>query len=239
MLYNTVNPLTGDHAERLCDTWGYNYNGFYTVYLIDSTVTYRDAVIKVLSNLNAYYRDYDWEHGSADGDADATESAINLYNREPIPSVAEWIDNQIQVMWSKQREDGIIEGWHGDGNFARTSIMYALWKTKGVTIEPWKPDIYYGAEMKGNTLYISIRADSTQQCRIIFDRQRFKHNLHLPIDYPRINQFPEWFTLKAEKNYSIKSNLKLKSAYSGEELGAGLAVDLQAGNTVKLIISEK
>ena len=28
-------------------------------------------------------------------------------------------------MWTIQKPDGIIEGWHGDGNFARTAIMYA------------------------------------------------------------------------------------------------------------------
>ena len=52
--------------------------------------------------------------------------------------------SEIQVMWSMQdsshrpntsqwRSYGVIEGWHGDGNFARTTIMYCLWKTQGVT----------------------------------------------------------------------------------------------------------
>jgi len=48
LLYNSINPQTGEHEDRLCDTWGYNYNGFYTVYLIDSTNSYRDAVLLVL-----------------------------------------------------------------------------------------------------------------------------------------------------------------------------------------------
>jgi len=239
MLYNTINPQTGEHHVGLCDTWGYNYNGFYTVYLLDGTNSYRDAVLLALSNLNLYYRDYDWEHGSADGDADATESAINLYNREPVASVADWIDNQIQVMWAKQQENGIIEGWHGDGNFARTSIMYALWKTKGLTVEPWNSDIYFGAEFKGNKLYISIGAETSQQCSLVFDRKRFSQNLHLPVDYPRINQFPEWFTIEADKNYYIKSNFDLKSIYSGRELESGLEINLRPGTLIKLIISEK
>ena len=69
---------------------------------------------------------------SADGFADSIEGAINLFNREPVASAADWIDSQTRMMWAIQKPDGIIEGWHGDGNFARTSLMYALWKTQGV-----------------------------------------------------------------------------------------------------------
>ena len=38
------------------------------------------------------------------------------------------------MMWDMQSPDGIIEGWHGDGNFVRTSLMFALWKSQGVTV---------------------------------------------------------------------------------------------------------
>ncbi|MCX5684305.1 MAG: hypothetical protein NT049_11550 [Planctomycetota bacterium] len=31
MLYCSFNPQTGEHSAALCDTWGYNYDGFYTV----------------------------------------------------------------------------------------------------------------------------------------------------------------------------------------------------------------
>ncbi|MAG58973.1 MAG: hypothetical protein CMJ83_22015, partial [Planctomycetes bacterium] len=48
LLYNTINPRAGTTGRGLCDTWGYNYNGVYTVYLLDGTETYRDAVRKVL-----------------------------------------------------------------------------------------------------------------------------------------------------------------------------------------------
>ncbi len=131
MFYNGINPKTGQIvSDGLADTWGYTLNGFYTVYMIDKNQTYKDAILKVFSNLNKY-KNYDWEHGSADGYADAIESALNLYNRIPDPAVAEWIDSEIKVMWAMQQESGIIEGWHGDGNFARTTIMYNLWKSKG------------------------------------------------------------------------------------------------------------
>jgi hypothetical protein len=52
LFYNTINPQTGAHDAGVADTWGYNFNGFYTVYLIDGTEAYRAATRKALSNLN-------------------------------------------------------------------------------------------------------------------------------------------------------------------------------------------
>ena len=56
---------------------------------------YRDAVRKALGALDGKYRGFDWEDLGADGDADAIEGALYLYNREPVPSAAAWMDYQI------------------------------------------------------------------------------------------------------------------------------------------------
>ena len=85
LFYDGINPQTGEITHpRIADNWGYTLNGFYTVYLIDKNPAYKDAVLKVFSNLDAY-RNFDWENGSADGYADAIEGALNLYNRIPDP----------------------------------------------------------------------------------------------------------------------------------------------------------
>jgi len=203
MFYDGINPITGEVVhQRLADTWGYTLNGYYTVYLIDGTDRYRDAVLKVFSNLN-HYKNYDWESGSADGYADAIESALNLYNRIPDAEVAKWIDSEIQVMWKMQKESGIIEGWHGDGNFARTTIMYNLWKSKGIYASPWRSDIRLGAEQKGDTLFIQLSSERPWEGKLFFDKNRFRENMKLPIDWPRINQFPEWFTVDKTKSYTL------------------------------------
>ncbi|MCK4998112.1 MAG: hypothetical protein KAS23_01205, partial [Anaerohalosphaera sp.] len=121
MFYDAVNPITGDVlSKRTADTWGYTYNGYYTVYLIDKTQRYLDETKRVLKNISKY-TNYAWEGASSDGYADSIESAISLYNRLPSDSVADWIDSETKVMWAKQKPTGIIEGWHGDGNFARTT----------------------------------------------------------------------------------------------------------------------
>jgi len=234
MMYNRVDLKTGKPVDaRASDGWGYIYDGFYTVYLVDRTGAYRDAVRKALSNLNAHYRDYVWEgtkssdrpHGSADGYADSIEGAINLYNREPVPSAAEWIDSQIHNMFAMQKPDGIIEGWHGDGNFARTAIMYALWKTQGTTIQPWRQDVRFGAVRVGPTLYVTIAADRPWQGLLKFDRPRHKDYLHLPMDYPRINQFPEWFTVEENGLYGVSVGDQARRR-TGSELIEGLPVRL-------------
>ncbi|MBN1815729.1 MAG: hypothetical protein JW828_00120 [Sedimentisphaerales bacterium] len=229
MFYNWIDPGTGQHDSGIADTWGYTYNGYYTVYLIDETQAYREATRKALHGISNYYN-FAWEGASSDGHADSIESALNLYNREPMPKTAQWIDADMQVMWAIQKEDGIIEGWHGDGNFARTTIMYCLWKTQGITIRPWREDIIFGAVQFDGRLYLSLTARKEWTGKLLFDMPRHKTILHLPIDWPRINQFPEWFTVEDPLKYKIReNNTDSYKIASGRELATGLDVQIESG----------
>ncbi|MDD4869384.1 MAG: hypothetical protein PHR77_02395 [Kiritimatiellae bacterium] len=240
MLYNSFNPQTGEHGKGICDTWGYNYDGFYTVYLLDKTETYRDAVRQAMGNLQAHYTNYLWEGQSSDGYADSVESGINLYNREPIASTAGWIDSEIRVMWAKQHDDGVIEGWHGDGNFARTTVMYVLWKTQGIRVEPWRPDVRIGTVREGDTLFISLAVDQPWSGKVVFDQPRHKVNLHMPIDYPRINQFPEWFTVEDSTRYEVKNLADSKpEEHDGKEMSSGIPVTVPANTELRLTVKKK
>jgi hypothetical protein len=237
MMYNQINPRTGEIQNRgLSDTWGYNYNGFYTVYMVDGVERYRDAVVRVLSNLNQY-RGYAWEGRSHDGYADSIESAINLYNREPVQGADEWIDSQMRIMLAMQGEDGIIGGWHGDGNFARTAIMYALWKQHGMTVQPWRSDVVLGAVAENGGVSVLIRADEDWTGRLIFDEPRHQTVMHMPLDYPRINQFPEWFTVHSGGSYRIRQGDGAWTVYSGETLREGLPIELSRQEKIlKLVV---
>jgi hypothetical protein len=237
--YDAINPITGEVIEsRVADTWGYTLNGFYGVFMIDGIARYRKAVLQVFDNINKY-KNFDWENGSADGYADAIESALNLYNRIPDPRVADWIDSEIQVMWGKQQEDGIIEGWHGDGNFARTTIMYNLWKSKGLFVHPWRSDVRLGTAQKGDSLFVSLQADQAWSGKLYLDKKRHQSNMSLPIDWPRINQFPEWTAIGPEEHYFLYdvSNV-IGQEVVGEGLIGGIAVE---SNTSKrlLIVKKK
>jgi hypothetical protein len=238
LFYNWFNTQTGQHAGDLTDNWGYNLNGFYTVYLIDKTEAYRKAVLYALGNLTQYYSDYKWEGGGADGYADSIEGAINLYNREPIRSAEDWLDYSTKLMWKIQKPDGVIEGWHGDGNFARTTIMYCLWKTKGLTIRPWREDIIFGAVQEGDVLKISILAEKKWEGKILFDTPRHKTVMKMPLDWPRINQFPEWFTVEAEKSYTGHDLMSdSKATLTGKQLHEGITLHLEPGVERHLIVN--
>ncbi len=231
LFYDAIHPITGAILrDRIADNFGYTFNGFYTVYQIDSIAAYRAAVLKGLSVLDKKYRNFDWENGSSDGYADAIEGALNLLAREYQPEVKYWIDSEIQVMWNMQQPNGIIEGWHGDGNFARTTIMYCLWKTKGVHIAPWRSDVKIGAEQVEDRLLISFTLDNDWSGTLYFDKPRHKEVMHLPWDWPRINQFPEWFTLRKNQSYKwIVLGNGTSEMKKGNELSKGLKMNLKKG----------
>ncbi len=234
LFYDVVNPQNGEVLNaRIADNFGYNLNGFYAVYQIDSVEAYREATVKALSALAPKYRNHAWEGTSADGYADAIEGALNLFNRDPVEPTADWMDSEMKVMWAKQQEDGVIEGWHGDGNFARTTIMYCLWKSKGLTAQPWRVDLRLGAEMLQDTLWITLEADSAWQGRLIFDKPRHREALNLPFDWPRINQFPEWFVSAQDGiTYQVVEKDDVDVDVEGvEDLRSGLEVHFN-GKTV-------
>jgi hypothetical protein len=239
LFYNSFDPVKGLPVNSgIADNFGYTLNGFYTVYMLDEIEKYRDAVITALEVLNRKYRNYAWEGTSADGYADAIEGALNLYVREPVPSTREWIDSEIKVMWAKQQPSGIIEGWHGDGNFARTTIMYCLWKTGGAYPAPWREDLHFGGLYNEGKLYLTVTAGSDWTGNVIPDIKRHEEFMHLPFDWPRINQFPEYFTVDQEKNYRVSIRNKKEIIVPGRELLDGLPLEVKTGETANLIIQE-
>ncbi len=231
MLYSTYNPQTGKNSGQFADTWGYIYDGVYTMSLVDDLPAYREAIAHALRNLKGKYEGVPWaDKSTMDATADSVESALNLIHRIPVASAAEWCDSQIRLMWSVQRPDGVIEGWHGDGNFARTSIMYALWKTQGLTVQPWRRDVRLGAVREGGRLHVFLTAAEPWTGRVIFDRPRHRESLHLPMDYPRINQFPEWFPVTDGDQLLWREKPGAKeTAIAGRVLRDGLSVQLKAG----------
>ena len=238
LLYNSVDPVKGTPVnDGIADNFGYTLNGFYTVYLLDKIEKYREPVLKALGVLNEKYRNYAWEGKSSDGYADAIEGALNLFVREAVPTTNQWIDSEIKVMWAKQQPSGIIEGWHGDGNFARTTIMYCLWKTQGTYLVPWRNDLEIGAVTKENDLYLTISAKDDWNGKLMFDRKRHTDFMHLPLDWPRINQFPEYFTVVKDKNYTVGSNKNTKNqVFTGDDLIKGYPIEIKKGAILKLII---
>lgn len=248
LFYNVIDPRTGEIINKaLADTWGYTLNGYYSVYMVDSVEAYKNAVVRIFENLDKYHN-YDWENNGADGYADAVEGAINLYNRIPDERAANWIDSEIKVMWSMQdsshrenarkwKDSGIIEGWYGDGNFARTSIMYNLWKSKGTYLQPWDPAISLGSEMKGDTLYMTIKSSVDWEGKLFFDKVRHTAVMKMPVDWPRINQFSEWFTIKPSARYQLMEiQQRTSQEFAGDSLIKGIPLKVKANEARWLML---
>ena len=240
LFYNMIDPIKGVPVNSgIADNFGYTLNGFYTVYLLDKEERFRTPVLKANGVLNEKYRNYAWEGTSADGYADAIEGALNLYTREPQDETKEWLDSEIRVMWEKQQASGIIEGWHGDGNFARTTLMYCLWKTEGTYLVPWNEGLETGAVKSDNKLYLTISSGEEWEGKVMFDRKRHKEFMHLPLDWPRINQFPEYFTIEKGETLRINiDNSRKTRLIKGEDLQEGLPLKLKKGERIRMIIEK-
>jgi hypothetical protein len=238
MMHVRIDPQNGTVLnDSIIDTWGYNYNGYYTVYLLDEKEEYRDAVVHALENIDAYReRSNEWADTSADGLADSAESAINLYNREAIEGVPEWMDAMAQDMMDSQQSDGIFEGWHGDGNVARTLTMYALYKQQGVRLSPWREDVLVGSVSDSETLYVHVESAQDYEGTLVLDTPRHDHHMNMPLDYPRINQYPEWFTLTPEQSFTYTRHEQGGEATVHAHEGTELPISIPGGTPVGFVI---
>ncbi|HBY63221.1 MAG TPA: hypothetical protein DEH78_25650 [Solibacterales bacterium] len=233
MLYNEVDPVKlSPLSKGLSDNWGYVYGAVYTFYQSTGEGKYRDAVRRVLRNLPKYRR-WAWEPsrreriaglGSFDGYADSIEGAIYLYNREPVPEALEWIDSEIQLMLSMQRDDGHVEDWYGEGNFNRTALLHAYLKSAGVRPAEWKPGVRVGAVREGDRLFLSLAAPAPTTLH--FDFARHRRVLNLDRNYVRLNEFPEWFPVEENRLYRLRrAGGPEEMVRLGSELIAGITLE--------------
>ena len=114
--------------------------------------------------------------------------------------------------------------------------MYCLWKTQGVTVQPWRADLRLGAVRDGETLRLVLSAKEPWTGTLNFDRPRHAENLHLPVDWPRINQFPEWFTVQSSREYLIRGAGSAPRRQTGAELAAGYPLSLSANSELELTV---
>ena len=239
----TLEPI----GSGLVDNWGYLYGAVYNFYLATGEQKYRDAVLKVLSNLPKY-KDYPWEGNHYDGYADSIESAIYLVNREPTPPIFDWIDSEMHHIWDQQQADGNTDQSYLQGNFIRTSLLYAWLKSKGLFVTNWRPGIGVGAVVEGSNLVVHIR-DQKQvskirtgprrftlkkpqkpksvpwQGELKFDGPRHFELFNLPKNFVRLNEFPEWFTVTHASLWELaRPDGKDSRIVSGAELRTGVPV---------------
>jgi len=244
LLYNEVDSRTGEVTGKgFSDCWGYDYYAYYTFYLASGEEKYRSAVEHVLSNLYRF-KGYPWEPRgdgtqSQDGIADAVEGALGLLCHVDMPSAHEFVDSEIERMLNFQRGDGIVEGWHGDGNFARTALMYVFYKTRGLYCSSWPGDLELAACEKGDTLEIYLKTGKPWQGKLCFDPPRHRYFLRMEKDYPRVNAFPEWFTVDPLEVYTLEWKSGRKEDVLGDNLIRGYPLELKGKELLRLNIRRK
>jgi hypothetical protein len=70
------------------------------------------------------------------------------------------------------------------------------------------------------------------------DTPRHRLHLNLPVDYPRLNMWPEWFVIDGVGQYRVEdASGQVAGQYEADRLiGAGLDVQLKAGSERELRI---
>ncbi len=232
-------PLDSRHAH----CWGYMFNAVYTTYLITGEKRFLDAVTRALQAVTDKPTTYlDDPAGSgrnygSNAYSDALESAIVFMNRLPNERSFEVLDHCVARFLARQRENGIIEDWYGDGNYVRTALMYSLMKSQGTWLEQWREDLRLGAaRTAGGGVLVTVESDTPWLGRVHFDYPRHKSHFNLTVNYPRLNEFPEWFTARADRLYSVRIG-QSERIVLGTELVRGLEVALQGGDVLVIEVS--
>lgn len=236
---DTYEPADARHAH----CWGYLFNGVYTAYLITGEPRFRDATLHALKTVVEKPTTYlDDPEGSgrnygSNAYSDALESAIVFRNRFPDIVDEEVLDTCVKRFLARQREDGIIEDWYGDGNYVRTALMYALMKSQGSWAELWRDDLRLGAVTDGDGVLVVVESDSPWEGRIRFDVPRHQYVFNMPINYPRLNEWPEWYTVELDQLYTVTINGD-EMIQSGGELARGLPIHTE-GQTIVTVHNAK
>jgi hypothetical protein len=215
-----LSPLT----TRISDNWGYLYGAVYTFSMVTGEARYRDSVRRVLGNLPKY-RAFDWEGGRQDGYADAIESALYLVNREPVPEALDFVESETpRLLAFRKAPDGTVEGVYPDGNWNRTALLYALYKTQGCFLDGWRDGVRLGSHRVGDRLYVSIESTAPWRGRLRFDFARHRRVLNLARNYPRVNEWPEWYTVDENTLYTVRDAAGGDQVVTGSDLKDGLEV---------------
>ncbi|MFH1071066.1 MAG: hypothetical protein V1794_15715 [Candidatus Glassbacteria bacterium] len=236
--YNEVDAASGEvTGNGLSDCWGYDYYAWVTMSLVTEEQFFLEPVKKALSNLSRL-KGYRWEPHqgergeSQDGIADAVEGALLLASHLPDSSAFDFVEHEAARMFTFQREDGVIEGWWGDGNFARTALMYAFYKTRGTYLRPWRKDLRLAAEPAGDSLFVYLSSARSWRGKLCFDRRRYREYLSMPVDFPRINAFPQWYAVLPDRTYWVEGLQAQGFTAKGRQLAEGIEVSLKPGRPV-------
>ncbi|NLI01153.1 MAG: hypothetical protein GX446_16850 [Chthonomonadales bacterium] len=233
-----VNQVTASSGQvrdpQPPDTWGYTLAGMLAFADASGDVSLRESAEAMIQALR-HPRYTHWV--GADAYADSIEGAILLRRRVRSPAIDGWLNTVLPIFLAWQRDDGIVEGWYGDGNYARTAMMVALYMTQGASCRPWVQGLRLGAVPSGRSLRLTLSTDVSWDGRFVFDTQRHRSVLALATDYPRLNSWPEWFTVEPARRYRVMGLPGGPRTFSGSQMVEGIALQLPAGTHLVLSVA--
>lgn len=230
------------------DNWGYLASAYvgYALSLPEESPRRERYLAECRRTFEAAikYRSAAWEEGQMDGYADTIESAQYLLPYLAIDGAARWIDDEVGVLLAYQKPDGFCMRTYLDGNFVRTSLLYAFFRTQGTRVDPWRPGIRLGAIRSTEGLHLALNSDAPWSGQIVFDRARHREYLNLPYNYPRLNGWTEWFTAEPGVMYELTSAADGKQPETklieGSEMVSGVAVAApEQGRSLRLEVQPK
>lgn len=237
---HSVDVATGKVADgRHAHCWGYMFNAIYTGYLMTGEERYRRAVQEAMDSVARNPKYLFDEEGAgrkwgADAYSDSIEGALVLLNRIPHKPLERALDEAVKKFYARQRDNGIIEAWYGDGNFIRTAMMYAFFKSQGTFLEPYDERVELGAVRGSDSLSLLIRAAAPWQGVVRFDIARHKEHWNMARNYPRLNEWPEWYTVEPGRTYEVTIDDGQPRKYFGFELRKGLPLTAGGGEQVRV-----
>ncbi len=248
LIVNTVDAdtmtIVDDHPN---DNWGYIVNGvlLFVEAAEQRGVLEEDRLAKLLVSVDqvvAAVVETDgiaWEGLHHDGYADTIESALYCaYHRpELTPVLLPWIDDQIGVMLGMQSSDGFVARTYLDGNFIRTSMMYADLRTGGWSVEPWSPDVRVGlaSDDEGNGALV-VESTMPYEGKLVYRLPAHALQRAIPWDWPRLNSWPRWLPPEAIADVEA---VKGAEGVTVDALASGLPISLDSGGRVVLEIRMK
>ena len=233
--YELIDVPSGKVRDKdLTDNWGYLGQAYLDQAAsaresmtgdLQSAARFEEAAAKMLRAVTAIDF-YEWEDGDMDGYADTLESALYLLRYIDDRQAADWVDEQVAVLYGFQHDDGSVTDENIDGNFVRTVLLYGLSLTRGARVEPWSPTVALGAATDGSCLQLHLHAEGTWNGTLLLDTPRHRQHVNLLVDYPRLNQWPEWWTVKPEGSYIVTMPDGSVQTLDGATVAAGLPLVL-------------
>ena len=243
--YVEINPIAETVTDSdPIDTWGYIHGALYTYDLAmdaydSSAARYTSTITSSLNSIasvDLVPDDYGYPDYISDSYADNIESMLMMASKLTVTGFEAWIKKTIGIgntngyhMFDEQKSTGFINGDYGDGSFGRTCVLFSNYITKGVRPEPWDEFLELSAEYYETTgLQIKIAHPGAWSGSLIFDYSRHSQNMKLDINYPRVNEYPEWFVVSSSNTYEVSINGGDPATINGSTLLSGLSISLES-----------